>query len=321
MKSITTLNIVIIKGSQGEGKTTTALQVMKIIRDGKRKKQPILIYHPHQWHQAININDQVIVLIDDMFGKYKFNDDWISLLGKSMIETIRKGNVSVIITSRTNIFEEAKKYLKIHVTDTFTNEISLLSDSVVVDLSKQYPLTPDEKRKMLSNIFETNQISPRAGEIKAILEQEPNPLFGFPLICKLYIRNTHKKGERDIRFFTAPSTILMDEISKLRVFNPNHYFALIFCSLQQNQVITKSDLNPFKMSSFRNYIPCVAEACNLHNDNPKVVLREALKTMSGFYIKETNSKYEISQTSVSETLDVIIRQEHPEIELERRREE
>lgn len=84
IKTLEEQHIAILIGKPGDGKTTTAYQVMHEISNKPeaenvdclkniKQKRAVIIQSPDEWQKYIDPNEEVIVYFDDCFGSTNFN--------------------------------------------------------------------------------------------------------------------------------------------------------------------------------------------------------------------------------------------------------
>ncbi|OWF48250.1 hypothetical protein KP79_PYT16296 [Mizuhopecten yessoensis] len=77
VKRLKDYNMVVIAGVTGEGKTTLGREICKQLRDGTidkdiKPKTPVLMTISQDWNDVVNDKDDIVVFVDDIFGKTNY---------------------------------------------------------------------------------------------------------------------------------------------------------------------------------------------------------------------------------------------------------
>ena len=230
--------IVILTGIPGIGKSRNSLELLRTFCTEIEGYSPISLPGRSEWIELINADDNLIVLIDDIFGRknitFDVNED-LKLLD-IIYSTIQKGTVKVILTMR-NTIKSALSGVK--------DNHRMLKDVNFLDISSDcLQMTTAEKQECLLNHCKNNNIresesftqetnfddiailDPKVPvylsrkEILDIAKINVCPLLGFPESCYLFANN-RKFRRQGVAFFKHPTQMLCDEISNIRTLGKN----------------------------------------------------------------------------------------------------
>ncbi|OWF56845.1 hypothetical protein KP79_PYT10082 [Mizuhopecten yessoensis] len=315
-------NMAVITGVTGEGKTTLAAHILKALRDGKldsaiEAKTPLQMLIPEDWTAVVGAKEggaKEVVFVDDLFGTSNYQVDllnrWKPFFSK-INQCLEKKKVMLLLTSRTHILTDARR--DAGVTDDNIDHI--LSGKKVVDITYKYQLTPEEQQNMLGNY---SILYKRENDFKySIPSQTQNRSIGFPQVCSLFF-NDPQLYEKGQKFFENPDILLEKEIKKMSECEPNKYFALVYCFLQQNQRVDSRDLNPLTMPKDEGkMLKVYADVCGVDSNNPTAVLKKALFSLTRTYLSKYDTVYTFSHESVAENVCLVFGSENPQITLQK----
>ncbi|XP_060584899.1 uncharacterized protein LOC132740872 [Ruditapes philippinarum] len=206
--------VIVIKGAQGEGKTTIAKKLVN------NPAKCLKINSVADW-DMYSRHDVETVLIDDMFGCTMFDKyesrKWLKIFPQLMSKVSNK-EVKLIITSRSYILDDAQKKLFIshHIRECNMLEIS----------SKK--LEDNEKIKIVESHLEMNGKKKDKDLIKDCVKQSNRPssfIIGFPECARLFCtqESLFQKGGA---FFETPMTHIKACLNS--VFNTDEAFLAFF---------------------------------------------------------------------------------------------
>ncbi|OWF46028.1 uncharacterized protein LOC110456272 [Mizuhopecten yessoensis] len=314
-------NMAVITGVTGEGKTTLAAHILKALRDGKldsaiEAKTPLQMLNPEDWTAVVDANakEGIVVFVDDLFGTSNYQVDLLNrwkALFREINQCLEKKKVMLLLTSRTHILTDARR--DAGVTDDNIDHI--LSGKKVVDITYKYQLTPEELQNMLGNY---SILHKRENDFKySIPSQTQNRSIGFPQVCSLFF-NDPQLYEKGQKFFENPDILLEMVIKKMSKCEPNKYFALVYCFLQQNQRVDSRDLNPLTMPKDEGkMLKVYADVCGVDSNNPTAVLKKALFSLTRTYLSKYDTVYTFSHESVAENVCLVFGSVNPQITLQK----
>lgn len=226
LRRIDTYHVVIILGTQGAGKSTLGNQILIEMQE-KQQALPLKINDAYQFILAINTSRQIVVLIDDMFGQTFLNqrslEQWLPLLER-MDSLATSGRCKLIITTRTCIFNEAKKFMSCVI----FSDIRLFSIYHIINLSNEFQLTDVEKMLLFRSFNQTSLNRIRMNEQQILSAHRKYLGLGFPLLCRML-------NDRAIVCETELENVLIDSAVQIidRIYDTEkiEYLTLVFLSL------------------------------------------------------------------------------------------
>ncbi|XP_033748956.1 uncharacterized protein LOC117333656 isoform X2 [Pecten maximus] len=327
VKRLKDYNMVIISGVTGEGKTTLGREICSKLRDGTldndiKQKTPVLITVPQDWSDVVNDKDDIVVFVDDIFGKTNYQtgllNGWKPFFDR-ILQSLREGKVCLVVTSRTHILKDARRESGV-LLEMVSDHI--LSEKKTVDLTDDQRLTMEERAKMFNNYSNQRQLgnNKSSNPLLSFLATSGFPSnisIGFPQICKLFFNNDTflAKGGQ---FFRNPDRMLTEEIQKMRLTEPHKYFALVYCFLNDQTIDTKM-LNRLKMPP-EDYdsLKVYAEVCGVpHTDNVLTILKDSLDALDRTYLTKRNTVFTFGHQSIADSVSLVFGKENPEMILEK----
>ncbi|XP_033730889.1 uncharacterized protein LOC117320399 [Pecten maximus] len=227
--------IVIIQGNSGDGKSSTALELLRLLCCNEEEGQHKRCRQPLQLHDIKDMDwvapkSQLVIYFDDIFGKNVVCQEDVKEWEKREKEINAKlcGNESesnyLVITIRSGIFNSLSGLGKL-----FTKEN-------IVDLS-QYK---EEKEKLaLLRLYQpkTEFVKWTDDEEKQIVASAPD--IGFPQCCRLF-RDTPSLQTERVKFFERPLHYFKSSLSKLE---DGKFHGLLYLFLNGGSVV-EHDLDP-----------------------------------------------------------------------------
>lgn len=303
--------MVILSGKCGEGKSTTAYQVMhEISKETESSRNPIIITEPGQWYKVINPQDCFVIYLEDIVGSTNLDVRTVEQWGKNLdtiYASIKNGKVLVIIGIRDSLLPEAK--------DKFKHK--LFQEAFEINLSsEEYSLTENEKREMIK-CFEKQMIvnqSSCKSHVQQVKENErykltdkeiteiikTDPFYGFPLTCWQFFSNT-EFFQLGYEFFNHPDKNLLKSIEKKRkskTFSEQLSYALLAC------VLVKGKLTPEKNEP-DEILRRVCHELEIDIDKIKPLkIEDALEEIKELFLKQTSveGEYTFSHEAVLEAV-------------------
>ncbi|XP_033727346.1 uncharacterized protein LOC117316704 isoform X2 [Pecten maximus] len=226
--------IVIIQGNSGDGKSSAALELLRLLCGNEEEGQQKRCRQPLQLHDIKDLDlvapkSQLVIYFDDICGKNVVCQEDVKEWEKREKEILAKlcGNESeanyLVITIRSGIFNSINGLGK-----SFTKNI--------VDLS-QYK---EEKEKLaLLRLYEpkTEFVKWTDDEEKQIVASAPD--IGFPQCCRLF-RDTPSLQTERVKFFERPLHYFKSSLSKLE---DGKFYGLLYLFLNGGSVV-EHDLDP-----------------------------------------------------------------------------
>ena len=277
--------VVIIVGTAGEGKSTTALALTSSVDKGRF----LIINNPNQIEQ-IGPKAADLIIIDDIFGRYYFDQnrfsDWKARL--DILQSVLKANdVKVIITTRTEIWRRC--YSEMARFEIFNHIVELCSSSV----------SSKEKMKILEKHIQINGRALYQQNIEEYVEFYMLP-FGFPLCASMFAAQTDLFLTQGY-FFKLPYSFIKDILTSME---KEMYVTLLFLFYKNNRCLD-IDLKPQKRLKMAdptfnaNLLKSVAKLVGI---NPAAVslpfVRDTLDSLTGILVKYENKVYSFIDRTV-----------------------
>ncbi|XP_052077583.1 uncharacterized protein LOC127715538 isoform X2 [Mytilus californianus] len=272
---------VILTGGHGCGKTSLGIELLNYFSKTETemftRKSPFIIRIPNHWHVVVEPGQNVIILLDDIFGKVRLDENSLrkwSCIFPDMQTCINDSRmcVFVIITVRDNILSNISE--RIQRMELFQN-----ANNCTVNLNIESSLSIDDKREILIRHFqfprsrqifvlcvnhemcpdEKNSIHINPGEIENIISIPK--LFAYPLCCYNYVNN-ETYLQRGPRFFRQPYEIMYNDIKHICEDDKLAYF--LFCLIllsKSNEFLRKNTADNYFGLNFKLY-STLLEICN-----------------------------------------------------------
>ncbi|XP_033739898.1 uncharacterized protein LOC117327154 [Pecten maximus] len=224
-----TNRVLVIKGNTGDGKTSTAIQLLHWLIEEQPSRQPLQL-HDIKDLKLMTPNSNLVTFIDDIFGEKDVGrmdvQEWnkrITDLKTLFVNEQIHGNC-LLITIRNEIFNALAK----------CSLGAVFTKANIIDLSLDKYKTKNEKQKLLE-MYEPDKFSWEDDEKRKILACSPD--IGFPQCCQLFC-NSVELQKRRVDFFENPFQFFVEALSKLP-----ECPAILFLFLNDG-VIKVTDLDP-----------------------------------------------------------------------------
>ncbi|XP_033730861.1 uncharacterized protein LOC117320370 isoform X2 [Pecten maximus] len=227
--------IIIIQGNSGDGKSSTALELLRLLCCNEEEGQQKQCRQPLQLHDIkdmdwVSPKSQLVIYFDDIFGK--------NVVCQEDVKEWEKREKGIIAKLCGN--ESEANYLVITIRSGIFNSISglgkLFTKENIVDLS-QYK---EEKEKLaLLRLYQpkTEFVKWTDDEEKQIVASAPD--IGFPQCCRLF-RDTPSLQTERVKFFERPLHYFKSSLSKLE---DGKFHGLLYLFLNGGSVV-EHDLDP-----------------------------------------------------------------------------
>ncbi|XP_033739842.1 uncharacterized protein LOC117327113 isoform X1 [Pecten maximus] len=223
--------VLVIKGNTGDGKTSTAIQLLHWLVEEQQCRQPLQL-HRIKKLDLLAPNSHLITFIDNIFGENdvgrKDVEDWNRRI--TDVETLFGGEQIqanfLLIAVRNEIFNTLKK----------SSIGTVFTEDNIIDLSSgKYRIA--EEKKALLEMYKPDNFSWTEGEIENILSYAP--YIGFPQCCQLFCKSDdHELQKTRSDFFMKPVKFLKEAFSRLPECS-----AILFLFLNDGEIKVK-DLDP-----------------------------------------------------------------------------
>ncbi|XP_033729403.1 uncharacterized protein LOC117318537 [Pecten maximus] len=199
--------VLVIKGNTGDGKTSTAIQLLHWLIEEQQCREPRQLFDIKDF-ELMTSNSNLVTFIDDIFGEEDVGRNDVQEWNKRLkhVQKVFVGEQIqanfLLITIRNEIFNALEK--------RSLGEIFIQDN--IIDLSSGEYRIADEKRKLLE-MYKPDNFSWTEEEIKNILSYAPN--IGFPKCCQLFCEsNDHELQKTRSDFFMKPVKFLKEAFSR-----------------------------------------------------------------------------------------------------------
>ncbi|KAL4217513.1 hypothetical protein ACF0H5_023962 [Mactra antiquata] len=301
---------VILKGSIGDGKTTTGIALMVAMFD---EDECLLVTSPDQW-AFIDPRTVSVVLLDDIFGSGSYDEDLLQRwetkfqqIYSTSRDTDGRTGVRIIITIRQNVFDQCYNKL---------TPYPLFSKDKILDCSTSEILIT-ERRLMLARHVSASEKDLSKNEIDKASKSH-NSKLGFPQCCALCVSKDPFLliGSQ---FFERPIEVLFEHIDRMYDGDKYSYLGLVLLMFQKDGVLFKKNLKDFKEGPFKTRFMDIAFLCHVPNSDHlgKFTLQALEKHIDSYvnYYKDRQC-YTFSHESVNEAVMASFGERHPQEVLE-----
>ncbi|XP_069102914.1 LOW QUALITY PROTEIN: uncharacterized protein [Argopecten irradians] len=221
--------VLVIKGNTGDGKTSTAFQILNWLIEEQQCRTPLQL-HKIEKLDLLAPHSDVACIIDDIFGERDIGrldvQEWNKRLKHVETLFVSKQNQTnyLLITIRNEIFNvlEGKSLGTVFMKDN------------IIDLSSNEYKIKEEKQKLLAMYTPTN-LTWTEEEEKKILGYATH--IGFPQCCQLFYNSVELQKKR-AEFFEKPVKFFIQALSNLPECS-----AILFLFLNDGE-IKLNDLDP-----------------------------------------------------------------------------
>ncbi|XP_069102919.1 uncharacterized protein [Argopecten irradians] len=221
--------VLVIKGNTGDGKTSTAFQILNWLTEEQQCRTPLQL-HKIEKLDLLAPHSDVACIIDDIFGERDIGrldvQEWNKRLKHVETLFVSKQNRTnyLLITIRNEIFNvlEGKSLGTVFMKDN------------IIDLSSNEYKIKEEKQKLLAMYTPTN-LTWTEEEEKKILGYATH--IGFPQCCQLFYNSVELQKKR-AEFFERPVKFFIQALSNLPECS-----AILFLFLNDGE-IKLNDLDP-----------------------------------------------------------------------------
>ncbi|XP_033727423.1 uncharacterized protein LOC117316762 isoform X2 [Pecten maximus] len=311
--------IVIIQGNSGDGKSSTALELLGLLCCNEEEGQHKRCRQPLQLHEIKDLDSvapksQLVIYFDDIFGTNVVCQEGVKEWEKREKEIIAKlcGN------------ESESNYLVITIRSGMINSLSglgkLFTKENIVDLS-QYK--EDKEKLALLKLYQpkTEFVKWTDDEEKQIVASAPD--IGFPQCCRLF-RDTPSLQTERVKFFERPLHYFKSSLSKLE---DGKFYGLLYLFLKGGSVL-EHDLDPFIENIEENEEMKAAFAFDVVKVNPTSELiykkekkaefvKESLECLFGWLVRKESTLwkkcpfYKFKHDSIEETVALLYGEKTP----------
>ncbi|XP_063448361.1 uncharacterized protein LOC134727895 [Mytilus trossulus] len=268
LKRIKENGCVVVTGSSGTGKSSLVRHVALRMQESY---EIIPITNPEDIIHWYNPSKQIMFVVDDFCGTYTINpmkfESWKNQMEK-IKSLVEKKLFKLMMSCRLQVYKDAKM-----------KSLSFYQSCECNLLSEDLRLSKTEKQYIAKLYLKTN-----ASKIT-----ELNHMFDcFPLLCKLYSKNTKLKM---LEFFKNPFSVYKEEIDKLQLEGAHvKYCALALCVMFNNH-IKEEWLTEDVDEDIKTIIKNTYEACKVVKGTSRLVLRDELDSLTQTFIRKDGDVY------------------------------
>ncbi|CAG2228804.1 TNNI3K [Mytilus edulis] len=242
--------VLLITGHAGTGKSRTGRHVLHIFCTGDTLYKCIKLNTLSEWEGMVNSEDNVVVLLDDIFGETNciYNREKDTPILDKVHAYVCKGNIKVIITIRDTVKRQCQELFDNHRLFKFD----------IIDLSSnKYKLNLNEKEMILTKYMQTVRKSEyikskgfvdcngdlilKSAEVRIIIHE--NPVKGFPLVIYQFVHND-KYFYLGRKFFDSPTEAILEEVRAIRRKGEEHRKFMIQYAVMVYTAINENCINP-----------------------------------------------------------------------------
>ncbi|XP_076105878.1 uncharacterized protein LOC143074214 [Mytilus galloprovincialis] len=263
LKRIKENGCVVVTGSSGTGKSSLVRHVALRMQESY---EIIPVTNPEDIIHWYNPSKQIMFVVDDFCGTYSINpikfESWKYQMEK-IKSLVEKKLFKLIMSCRLQVYKDEKM-----------KSLSFYQSCECNLLSEDLRLSKTEKLSIAELYLKTN----------ASKTTEFNHMFDcFPLLCKLYSKNTKLKM---LDFFQNPFTVYKQEIDKLKTEGAHvKYCALALCVMLNNHIKAEW-LTEDVDKDIKTIIKNTYEACKVVKGTSRLVLRDELDSLTGTFIRK-----------------------------------
>ncbi|XP_033739422.1 uncharacterized protein LOC117326809 [Pecten maximus] len=297
--------VLVIKGNTGDGKTSTAIQLLHWLIEEQPCRQPLQLHNIKKL-DLLAPNSHLITFIDDIFGEKDVGRNDVQAWNKRIadVKTLFVDEHIhpnfLLITIRNEIYNALEKC---SFGDVFCKDN-------IIDLSSDEYNIGKEKRELLEMYKpEYSSFSWTEEEKDTIVTCAPN--IGFPQCCQLFY-NSVELQKRRVDFFEKPFQFLIETLSKLPECS-----AILFLFLNNGMIMAK-DLDPngdkvnktlleqaFKIDSIGG-----KQRTTIDYEEKVEFVKESLNKLSGFLVRKGkdwfgDEVYKFDHDSISVTVALL----------------
>ncbi|XP_076447550.1 uncharacterized protein LOC143284602 [Babylonia areolata] len=177
---LTRHHIVLIQGTPASGKTAIGLSLLRHFSTSGYA--PLVLQKGLDWKNHVRLSFKQCVLLDGVVGEVRVDRarylEWYSVFSKLQWTVKENPNCLLVIVLHSHITAHL---------DTMTHPDSFFLDMSSVDVD-DHPLTPEEKRDMLTKHLASRKQTPTSDFMHKIITHDTSGSL-FPLCCRNYVRD------------------------------------------------------------------------------------------------------------------------------------
>ncbi|KAJ8313018.1 hypothetical protein KUTeg_010391 [Tegillarca granosa] len=314
IKRIDQHNVVILSGLPGSGKTVMGNRLLLELYH-KNPTCLIKINDANEFRVSISAKIRSVIFIDDMFGQLGLDkqklEEWLPVLER-VVSLVKLGICKVIISSRCSVLKAAKAYLPEFIYSGFS-VMSLFSNIHIVDLSKEFQLSDDERMAIIQCHMANLPNSMKIDEQEVLSSYRQ--YLGFPMLCRILTTDklhlSHLNNEEILIMYTAGMIDRIYHTERLK------YITLVFIALCDSK-LHKSILAELS-SNEETLLHTIADLCSLEfHTGLTDRLIDAAECLSETFVhyKSNEDTFELTDACVYNAVCLTFGKRHPHIVLQ-----
>ena len=295
LKSLEKANVVTLSGRAGEGKSTTAFQLVKrLCEKGQIKAERCVMLLDPKDLKHFKSSEIDLILVDDIFGKHKVDNltRWEKYFDTLISFTQSSKKIKLITCSRKHILTELSGKLA---------GMSLFANRIELDSAE---LSEDEKRGILkAKLLQYSRDMDENEIVNCIKQNESNA--GFPLIAAQCAADDDLFSKRS-GYFAEPINYYLEQ--NLRKFD-FHSLAALVCLIQNGKRLTSHELRKIAaQESPDSYLVKIARRFGI-KEKPIIFANEVWKQykyLDGTFVRVCEDKIIVLFETVSNAMSQIV---------------
>ena len=220
------LNYVVLTGSMGIGKSYTAMSVLDHMVTSQSDLTPVIVHSAVEFNRAVDIADNLIVVVDDFGGDLCPDDadivEWNQNASK-LIRYLKEKKIFIIFTVHKAVIGQIKT--------SSTRLKNIMCSEALIDFDDvENAYTEREKTELCLKYAKSKDIP--IDKKSAALFDTPDNSLGFPLLCKLMTRSNMGK------LFENPIAAIDNQVSTVSTDAKSHFMVLLLTFLFGGQLPT-----------------------------------------------------------------------------------
>ncbi|XP_076106331.1 uncharacterized protein LOC143074995 isoform X2 [Mytilus galloprovincialis] len=302
--------VLVITGHAGTGKSRIGRHILHMICTDDTSYKYIKLNTLEEWEDMSNRDENVAVLIDDIFGETNciyYRKNAIPILDK-VHSYVCKGNIKVIITIRDTVKRQCQEVFDSHRLFQF-DFIDLSSDKYVLSqeekltiltkymqIARQSDLTDNKEFLDSKDVTILDTI-----EVWKIIQE--NPVKGFPLVVYQFVHND-KYFKLGCKFFDSPTKAMLEEMNEIRSKGKEHMNFMIQYAVMVYTAINENYIDPDDEKSVTEVIKIIEAIYGKAIEPRECDLSDAVKYLRGSYLINVPNQcsYKFHHPTLQETV-------------------
>ncbi|CAC5419256.1 unnamed protein product [Mytilus coruscus] len=253
--------VLLMTGHAGTGKSRIGRHILRLFCNEDNSYKCIKLNTLKEWENIVSRQNNVIVLLDDIFGETNciYDRETDTPILDKVHAYVRKGNIQIIITIRDTVRRQCR--------EVFDNHRLFKFD--FIDLSShKYKLSHKEKNNILTKYMKTVRKSD-------YLEGE-----GFTDCIGVTIL---RRAELGSKFFDRPTEAILEEINELRRKGEDDKKCMIQYAVMVHTAVNENRINPDDSSSTFEVVKIIDAIYGQSIKLKKCNISDSVKDLLGSY--------------------------------------